>query len=134
MRTQTWLKEGAIVLEAMLAALVAWSLWSSVGDVELTAGSGADVRHVGVGAAVTTALVVAVAGALALRAFEAMSKRGRTWWTVVAAAVWLLSLLGPLGARDTSAWLALTSLHLVVGAIVLFGLRWAHGAERQRVA
>ncbi len=134
MRNQTWLREAAIALEAMLAALVAWALWSSVGDVELVVGTPPDLTHVGVGAAVATALVVAVAGALALRAFEAASRRGRTWWTVLAAAVWVLSLVGPFGASDATAWMALTSLHLVVGAVVLFGLRWAHADESRRVA
>ncbi len=134
MTRQTLLKETGIAIEAALAALVAWTFWTAVGDVELTVGTGSGARDVGVAGVLATALVVAVAGALTLRAFESKAARGRTWWTVLAAAVWLLSFLGPLGAEDSSARIALLSLHLVVGGIVLFGLRWAHRPERLGVA
>jgi len=47
-------------------------------------------------------------------------------WTGVAMAVWVVSLVGPASARTVQAALTLAALHLVVGAVVIVGLRRRH--------
>ena len=40
--------------------------------------------------------------------------------------MWVVSFAGPAGARTLSAGLTLAALHLVVGAVVIVGLRRRH--------
>ena len=49
----------------------------------------------------------------------------RLIWTIVAAAVFVVSLLGPAGGVGTSAKLGLAALHLTVAAVLIVGLPWA---------
>lgn len=114
----------AVVAASVLAASVAWASWASAGvDLEVHAGEG--VRTVGIAAVAVTAGVVTLAGALLARLF-ARSSQGLHWWTVLAGGLWLLSMLGPLGATSVTAGVGLASLHLVVGAIVIVGVRRVH--------
>lgn len=111
-----------VVLAAVLAAVATWAVWTQALGVELAAGGGGGPREIGAPAVVLTSLVVGGAAAGLLRLMEAKLARGLRWWTVTAVAVWVLSLLGPLGATTASGVLGLVSLHLVVGAVVVLGL------------
>lgn len=111
-----------VVLTAVLAAVATWAVWTRALGVELVADSGSGPREIGAAAVVLTSLVVGGAAAGLLRLMEAKLARGLRWWTVTAVAVWVLSLLGPLGATTASGVLGLVSLHLVVGAVVVLGL------------
>ena len=86
------------------------------------------VHEVGVGSVTVTAMVVSGAGVLLVRLLQSWLPHGLRWWTVVACAVWALSMLGPLGATTAAAGLGLTALHVAVGAIVVFGVRRVHHA------
>jgi len=75
---------------------------------------------------VVTAVVVAAAGAGLLRVLERRTPEARRVWTGVAMAALVVSLLGPASARTVQAALTLAALHLVVGAVVIVGLRRRH--------
>jgi Family of unknown function (DUF6069) len=121
--------ELAVVIAVLLAAVATWTLWAQVGGVELTVQSGDDVRTVGVGSVVAVAAIMPIAGVLLLRALEAILSRGMRWWTAIACTVTLISMLGPLGATSATAGVALASLHLLVAAVVIFGVRRVHHAR-----
>ncbi|WP_426512613.1 DUF6069 family protein [Dactylosporangium sp. McL0621] len=89
--------------------------------------AGADLSVPGQGpvGAVAVGVTAALAGLLGwalLAVLERTTRRGRTIWVVTAAAVLLLSLLGPLGAATAGAVAGLAALHLTVGAVLLAGL------------
>jgi hypothetical protein len=75
---------------------------------------------------VVTALVVAVTAAGLLRVLERRTAGALRVWTGIALAVWVVSFAGPAGASSWSAGLTLAALHLVVGAVVIAGLRLRH--------
>jgi Family of unknown function (DUF6069) len=125
----TALGDLTVVIGALVAAVATWSLWTQVGGVELTVQSGDDVQTVGLGSVVAVAAILPIAGVLLLRALDALLARGLRWWTAVACTVTLISLLGPLGATTAMAGVALASLHLLVGAVVILGVRRVHHAR-----
>ena len=94
----TVLGDVAIGVAATLAALGVWLAWTQLGGVDLTVRSADAVTEVGAGSVTVTALVVSGAGVLLVRLLESWLPRGLRWWTVVACAVWAVSMLGPLGA------------------------------------
>lgn len=120
-------REAVVVVAAGTVALLAW-LAARAAGVDLAVRSGSGSREVGPSAVVLTALVVSGAGAGLLRLLERRTADGVRRWTVVAAAVWGLSFAGPLSATTASAGAVLAAMHLLVGAVVLGGLR------RSRVA
>jgi hypothetical protein len=110
------------------AVALGWLLWSAAG-VDLDVRSGDGSRHVGLVSALVTAAVAALVGGGVLRFLERRTSRALTVWTWLGVAVLLVSLLGPLGATTGIGVVALASLHLVVGVVVLVGERWVrhHG-------
>jgi chromate transport protein ChrA len=126
MRNLTRADTGVAVVAAA-AAVVVWSA-ARLAGIDLVVRSGGRTSHVTVVSVIVTALVVAVAGAALLRIFERRTTNGRRTWTIVAVSVWAVSLLGPLSATRPSAGLVLAGLHLLVGAVVVLGLRHAHRA------
>jgi uncharacterized protein DUF6069 len=111
------------VVVAMAAGIAAWTVLHPFMGVDLEVRTGGDsVREVSQLAVALTSLVVGLAGWATLAALERFTRRPRTVWTVVAAAVLTLSLLGPLGAPAAGAKAGLVVLHLVVGGVLLFGL------------
>jgi hypothetical protein len=117
---------GVAVLTAAAAAAV-WGVARAAG-IDLVVKSGSGTSHVNVVSVVVTALVVAIAGAAVLRLLERRTTHGRRTWTLVAIVVWAVSFLGPLSATHAQAGLALACLHLLVGAVVVLGLRRTHAA------
>jgi predicted ribosomally synthesized peptide with SipW-like signal peptide len=128
-RRGTVLGDLTVVIGALLAAVATWTLWTQVGSVELTVQSGDDVQTIGIGPVVAVAAIMPVAGVLLFRALEAWLSHGMRSWTAVACTVTLISMLGPLGATTATAGVALASLHLLVGAVVIFGVRRVHHAR-----
>jgi hypothetical protein len=124
--------DGAVALVAAGAAALVWACARAAGlHLEVTSGSGTtDVNVVSV---VVTTMVVAIAGAGLLRVLERRTTRGLRVWTIVAVTVWALSFLGPLSATRPATGLVLAGMHLLVGAVVVVGLRRTH-ATTTRVA
>lgn len=115
-------REAVVVLAAGVAAALVWLAVRAAG-VELTVRSGSGSREVGLTAAVVTAVVVAAAAASLLHVLDRSTQRAGRWWTVIALPVWGLSFVGPLSATSAAAGAALATLHLLVGAVIVGGLR-----------
>jgi hypothetical protein len=111
------------VLAAMAVATALGGVYDPVLGVDLVVGADGGERRVENLAITLTSLVVGLLGWGLLELLEKRSARPRRTWTLIATAVLLVSLLGPLGAATAGAALALLSLHLVVGGILIWGLR-----------
>jgi hypothetical protein len=111
------------VLTAMATATAGWGIAHSLLGVELTVGDGDSLRHIDSLAVTLTALGVGFAAWGLLFELERHTVRARTIWTRIAVGVLAVSLLGPLGATTGSAMAALVILHLLVGGILIYGMR-----------
>jgi len=107
------------VVAAAVCATLTWVMLHVLGGVELTVKSGPEISAVTVA---LTAAVAAAAGWLALVLVERRSAHPRRTWTVLAVAVFAVSLLGPLGGTTAAATGSLLALHSVVAAVVIAGL------------
>ena len=108
---------------AALAGLTAWFLLAEAAGLDLIARTPTSTSRVGPFAVVMAALIAGFAGWGLLALLERVSSGpARTIWTVIAAAVLLLSLLGPLGGVGAAAVMGLMCLHLVVGLVLIAGL------------
>jgi hypothetical protein len=116
-------RDGAVAVAAAAAAAATWWVLTRVAAVDLAVRSGSGAREVGVVPVVVTALVVALAAAGLLRWLERRSSHAARTWSGIALAVLAVSLAGPLGAVSLAAGAGLAVLHLVVGAVVVVGLR-----------
>jgi len=130
MSNLTRAEAGVAVVTAAAAAAV-WAVAKAAG-VDLVVRSGSGTNDVNVVSVVVTALVVAIVGAALLRLLERRTTSGRRTWTIVAIVVWAVSFLGPLSATRASAGLVLACLHLVVGSVIVLGLRRTHTADPTR--
>jgi hypothetical protein len=120
--TRRWRDDWPVAVVAAGAAAAVWVVATQVASVDLAVRAGSGIQHVNVVSVIVTALVVAIAGAGLLRFLEARTPQGRTIWTAIAVAAWVVSVAGPLGARSVAAGLWLAALHLVVGSVVVVGL------------
>jgi hypothetical protein len=116
----------AILAGTVAAALAMFLLLRGLA-VDLTVRGGPHISAVTVA---LTALFAALVGWAFLAVLERITTRPRRIWYPVALAVFLLSLLGPLGGTGTGARLGLAALHLSVAAIVVPGLPRATGTAR----
>ena len=128
-RSTSWRVDGLVAVGAAGAAAVGWAAARAAG-IDLVVMQGSGTTHVSLASAVAVALVAGIAGAVLLRLLERRATWGLRVWTAVAGAVWLVSLTGPFGALTLSAGLVLAGLHCGVGAVVFFGLRYAHAPRR----
>lgn len=111
---------------ATVAALGTWAVVRLLG-VELTVGKGPDASQVGaVEVAATTVLAGLAAGAV--HRVLARSARTARWWPVVGSTAIAVSIIGPSYLADGAAAVALISMHLIVGAILIAGLARSAGA------
>jgi hypothetical protein len=108
---------------AVGVALIWWAILSQALGIDLVAKQGSVMHINGVSVFVAT-LVVSLAGWGLLAILERRTVNARTVWTVVATIFCITSLGSPLlNGIGVDAKLALASLHLVVGACVILGLR-----------
>lgn len=120
-------RRALVVVGAALAALVVWALADPIGGVDLAVRSGHSVQHVGAGAVVGTALLVALVGWALLARLERRAKRPHRTWAIIASTVFVISLVGPAGGVGSAAKLGLAALHVVVAAAVILGLPAVRG-------
>ncbi|ROS23819.1 DUF6069 family protein [Cellulomonas sp. PhB150] len=123
----------SVVLAAPIAALAVWVVAVPIAGVELAVPGAGDGSTVGPAAVVLfAALVVLVAWPVrtwfARRADRAQLDpcAAPVGWRVTCAVVLAISLLGPLGALDAGAVIALSVMHGVVGAVIVTGLDPRH--------
>jgi hypothetical protein len=112
------------VAAAVAAAVLGWALLAPVAGLDLTVTVGTGQQRLGVVAVIAATLVTGLVG-WGLRALlDRLTGRARTAWTVIATVVLALSLLGPVGSAVGGGTVAaLIGLHLLVGLVLLLGLR-----------
>lgn len=114
------------VAAAVVAAVLAWLVAVPIVGIDLLVrpGGGA-AQQVGLGSVVAVSLLASLLGWGLLALLERLiSRRALTAWTVVAVVVLMLSLTGPLtAAANAAVAIALVLMHLVVGAVLIIGLR-----------
>jgi hypothetical protein len=119
------------VVGATVGALVLWVGEARLLGVDLAVGTGDVVQPVTGISVAATALVAGLAATLTAWLLARIApRRCRTVWTVLASAVLLVSLLGPLGATSTAAVVSLVALHLLVGLTLVIGLRGSFTSPR----
>ena len=130
--TRTSLSRNEItVIGAAVGALALWLVETRLIGVDLAVRTGDVVQPVTGVSVVATALVAGLAATLSAWLLTRLApRRCRTVWTVLASAVLLVSLLGPLGATSPAAVVSLVALHLLVGLALLLGLRGSFTAAR----
>ncbi|WP_424533326.1 DUF6069 family protein [Sphaerisporangium viridialbum] len=110
------------VAGATVAALAVWALADPVAGIDLAVRAGGAVQSVGPASVAMASLVAGLAAWALLASLERLTSRPGLIWTIIAFAVLVLSLLGPLGAVGTASTLALAGMHLVVAAVLIPGL------------
>jgi hypothetical protein len=118
----THIQRAAAVAGATVAALVAWTFIHVVSDIDLAVHSGGSVTRVGAAAVAATALGVGLAGWALLALLERFTTKARPIWVSIAAAVFLVSLLGTAGGVNAAAVGGLLALHSVVAATLVAGM------------
>lgn len=115
-------------------ALIWWAILSQALGIDLVARQGS-VMHINGGSVFVATLLVSLAGWGLLALLERRTVNARNAWTVVATIFCITSLGSPLlNGIGTDAKLALASLHLIVGASVILGLRRTALSAQERCA
>ena len=113
----------AVVGVAVAGALAGWAVLSPLAGIELVAQQGGRIEVNAVYVFFASG-VMAFAGWGLLAILERRTARARDTWTVIATIVCVLSIGSPLDRGiGLGAKLGLASLHLIVGAVVILGLR-----------
>jgi len=125
---------GLAIVAAAAATFTVWTIAHQIAGADLVVDTGSGETTVTAGAVllVTVAVGLAAWGALAL--VERFTRRAATVWSAIAAAVLLISLLGPIGsAAGAGATAALVAMHLVTGAVLIpiMGLSSARSRSRR---
>jgi hypothetical protein len=107
---------------AVGAGLVGWTLTVPLAGIDLAVHQGGAVRPVGPVAVALACLAAGSAGWALLAVLERRLRRPRRTWLAVALVALALSLTGPAGAVNLAGGAALAGLHLIVGAVLIFGL------------
>jgi hypothetical protein len=114
----------AIVGATVVAALALWALLSRLAGVDLEAEQGGSMMHIGGVSVFVASALASLAGWGLLALLERRTPNARKIWTIVAVIGCALSLGSPLiSGVGAGAKLGLASLHLVVGAVLIPGLR-----------
>jgi hypothetical protein len=111
------------VVAATAATFTVWSVAVPFAGVDLTVRAGSGVQPVGPVAVVVTTVLAGLAGWGLLAALERFVRPAVTVWTVVAVAVLVVSLAGPLGATSAAGIGTLVAMHLAAGAVLIPILR-----------
>lgn len=114
----------AAVAGATVAALAVWTIASPLAGVNLEVRSGDTTQAVGAGPVIGVSLLASLLGWGLLALLEKRTARARGIWTVIAVAVLVLSLGGPLSSGVTgAAKVTLALLHVAVAAVLIPSLR-----------
>jgi Family of unknown function (DUF6069) len=101
-------------------SLAAWLLMAPISGRDLKVKQGGDTVTVGPDDVVVASVLAGLAGWGLLAVLERChTERPQHLWTVIARCVLALSLLGPLVSGIGSAKLALASLHLLAGGVLI---------------
>ncbi|NMO52076.1 hypothetical protein HH310_12815 [Actinoplanes sp. TBRC 11911] len=108
------------IAAATASALVYWTLTDGIGGVDLAIRQGGETQPIGpVSVAATTLIVGFLAWAL-LALLERRAQHPARTWRIIALAVFVVSLAGPLGSgADLSSKLILTGMHMLIALILI---------------
>jgi hypothetical protein len=113
----------AVVGVTVVVALAGWAVLGPLAGIELEAKQGTTM-HIGGVSVFFASAVMSLAGWGLLALLERRTLNARKVWTVVAVIACLTSLGSPLSSGiGIGAKLGLASLHLLVGAATIYGLR-----------
>ncbi|MCG5444532.1 DUF6069 family protein [Micromonospora sp. NIE79] len=127
------LGRAAVTAGAIVVAVTEFALLHSAAGVDLAVRSANSTRQVTVASVIVATAVAALAGWALLAVLERRTDRSRVWWTSIAVAVLLLSLvLGPPSGVGGGAKATLALLHLSVGVILILGLPRSRPAGASR--
>jgi hypothetical protein len=129
--TRTWAYGTGVAAAAAAAAEAVYFALRNGAGIDLAVRSGNTVDHVGPVAVAATSVVAVLAGWGLLALLERVTGRGRLIWSIIAAAVLVVSMLGVTGGVGASAKLGLAALHLTVAAVLIVGLLWVSGKARR---
>lgn len=117
-------KRLAAVAGAVVAALAVWMVASPLAGVDLEVRSGDTTQVVGAAPVLFVSLLASLLGWGVLALLEKRAARARSIWTVLAVAVLVLSLGGPLSSGvTTAAKISLALMHVAVAAVLVPVLR-----------
>lgn len=120
-----WSTIGVVAGAAAVCASVTWVALVAFGDVALEVTQAGSTRDVGLVAVILTSAIVALCGGALLRWWQGRSAVATQRWTLLAAVVAVVSLVGPTSGATLSATTSLMCLHGVVAAVVIVALRRA---------
>ncbi|GAB4001012.1 hypothetical protein GCM10029992_35020 [Glycomyces albus] len=129
----TRMKRLVIVAEAAVAALILWIAAVPVGGVDLDVRQGQSIQTVAPAMVVTAGLAAGFAAWALMALLERWTTRPVRIWTITAAAVLAVSVLGPLGGVGAASKLVLLSMHAVVAAVLFVGLTRIARPDRARL-
>ncbi|GAB3464417.1 hypothetical protein GCM10027570_52240 [Streptomonospora sediminis] len=116
------LRRAVTVAAALAGSLALWAV-AVLAGAEPTAYQGGAIATVGSVPIAVASFAAALAAWALLAVLERTVRRPGLTWTAVAAAVLVLSLLGPVfSAAGTASMLVLLGLHAVPGAVVIAGM------------
>lgn len=118
MSSPAWRRAGVVAVAAV-AALVIWAVVRLLG-VDLTVRIGQDSSQVG---AIDVLVETLLASLAAWGVHRVLARTARTarWWPFVGSTAIAVSMIGPTYFADGVNGVALISMHLVVGAILIKG-------------
>jgi hypothetical protein len=114
------------VAAAVLAGVSVWTVAGPLAGVRISVHD----QEVGVAQVAIVSLLAGLAAWVLFAVLDRLTSRSTPIWTVIAATVLALSLTGPLGATSTAAGITLACLHLLVGGVIIVGLRSSAGRRR----
>lgn len=113
-----------VIAAAAAGAAVTWLVArTSIGD-PLTVSFNGTQQNVNVVSAILVATLAGALGWVLLAVLDRRVTKSQQLWTAIASVVLLLSLSGPISADATTGTkIALVAMHLVVGVVLIAGLR-----------
>jgi Family of unknown function (DUF6069) len=120
--SRTAVRRLIVVAASAVAAIAVWALEDPLGGLHLAVDSRGTTQDIGPVAVVATPMLVGLAAWGLLAIFERRLRRPHRAWTILAAVVFVVSLLGPASGVGASAKLGLAALHVVVAAALILGL------------
>jgi Family of unknown function (DUF6069) len=129
MRSVSAWRGAGVVAAAAVVALATWAVVRLLG-VDLTVRIGQEPREVG---PVDVLVTVVLAGLAAWGVHRVLARRARTarWWPFVGSTAIAVSIIGPSYLADGAAAVALISMHVAVGGVLVWGFA-LEGADRAR--
>jgi predicted permease len=122
-----------VVAAGAVASIAVWVPTGIIGGILPTVLLNGNEQVVRLYAIVVSSLVAGLAAWALLALLERKAKRPRRTWLLIATATLAVSLVSPLAsAIDTETRVVLCAMHLIVGAVLIFGL--GRSARRSGVA